>query len=506
MNGKKLVYNEFMPNKVIKKGDLFHWVYEVVSDPKRGYNGYEWKIYHRRWRRYLKMIRPAPESLMTVDPEPFISLYQNSLIPMQLHPRIEAFYDVRHIDGSTAFFTEWSDNGTLADCIENGSLYKGGAEVVAQRLRRISGQIARALQYIKTQIPYHGAVCPGNIMLTDRFNAKLSVASIDLLSGRKLGDDVQLWAHTVISMYLGRVLEEDYCDGVLDRYKELKAQMRVEIPADLEAVVIAALNNKLSYWDPLFRCLHTSFYVDYAGPETLGYRNNKALRLIDCGKINEAYLILQEEASKGAIGGYFTCAEYNLKQLHRYWSKEIEEFGCYCSKYVLYEPTDILLWAEEHDRIRVQNMLDKYDSFPECVEPFIPEIREKLLDKPHRTPTEFNPDDPRLKKSDEKYIIEIEGKTVTFIPQSDEHKMFPIPSKDGIFWDNGVLYLPERGVEEDVDYVIREFSGGRFYFDEDKRFLLVEANNFYLYDLSYYDNGFYAPFLLSTYSKMDDEI
>ena len=217
-------------------------------------------------------------------------------------------------------------------------------------------------------------------------------------------------------------------------------------------------------------------------------------------------MILQEEASKGAIGGYFTCAEYNLKQLHRYWSKEIEEFGCYCSKYVLYEPTDILLWAEEHDRIRVQNMLDKYDSFPECVEPFIPEIREKLLDKPHRTPTEFNPDDPRLKKSDEKYIIEIEGKTVTFIPQSDEHKMFPIPSKDGIFWDNGVLYLPERGVEEDVDYVIREFSGGRFYFDEDKRFLLVEANNFYLYDLSYYDNDFYAPFLLSTYSKMDDEI
>ncbi|MBR1481697.1 MAG: hypothetical protein IJ598_01875 [Ruminococcus sp.] len=250
----KLVFNDYILNEMIKLGDVFHRIYEVVSEPKRGHNGYEWKIHHRRWNKYLRMIRPEPELFKSIEPQSFVSVYQRYLIPMQLHPRIEAFYDVRHIGGSTAFFTEWSDNGTLAECVENGSLYDGKPQEVAKRLRRISGQTARALQYIKTVIPYHGAAISENIMLNDRFNAKLRVASMDLMTGKPIGDDMKLWAVSVTMMYLGRLTNIN-ADELSKSFPEYKAQMKYEMPGEIEKSVLEALTGKLSSWMQVFKNL-----------------------------------------------------------------------------------------------------------------------------------------------------------------------------------------------------------------------------------------------------------
>lgn len=145
-----MTYEDYIPNIRIKKGDVFHGIYEIVSAPKTTHNGYEWKVYHRRWKVNLRMIRPEPALFLDMpehEQQEIVSLYQREFIPMQLHPRIEAFYDVRHIGGSTAFFAEWCERGTLAECMTNGSLYRGEKEEVDKRLLHIVAQTARALQF-----------------------------------------------------------------------------------------------------------------------------------------------------------------------------------------------------------------------------------------------------------------------------------------------------------------------------------------------------------------------
>ena len=134
MKKLELTYKDHISNEEIKVGDIFHDRYEIISEPKVTKNGYEWKIRHKKWSlRYtgcgveLRMIRPDPSVYLAMDEleqSEIVSEYQRYFIPMQLHPYIEAFYDVRHIGGSTALFTEWSSHGTLAECMANGSLYQ----------------------------------------------------------------------------------------------------------------------------------------------------------------------------------------------------------------------------------------------------------------------------------------------------------------------------------------------------------------------------------------------
>lgn len=502
----KLVFNDYIPNEMIKPGDVFHRIYEVVSEPKRGHNGYEWKIHHRRWNKYLRMIRPEPELFKSIEPQSFVSVYQRYLIPMQLHPRIEAFYDVRHIGGSTAFFTEWSDNGTLAECIENGSLYDGKPQEVAKRLRRISGQTARALQYIKTVIPYHGAAIPENIMLNDRFNAKLRVASMDLMTGKPIGDDMKLWAVSVTMMYLGRLTNIN-ADELSKSFPEYKAQMKYEMPGEIEKSVLEALTGKLSSWMQVFKNLGEWHFRDIPDGYHYGYLNNLALRLIDCGKSEEAYSILYEESELSSGIRYHNHAEYNLMQLNRYLSEEIAKSDCRRLCYYPNDQSDILGFAEKNDRLTVDVLLSPKNRYCECIEPYLPEIREKVLDRPRMTQTDIAYDDPRLQSSGENILTEIDGETVTFKPVPDNCQRFPIPSKDGLYWDNGRLILPDRGIKEGVDYIVEHFDGKRYYFDEGyKRILVDTGSGFSLFPVEQYDNLFRAPFLLSVNKEYDDTI
>ena len=42
-----LTYEDHIPNSEIKKGDIFHGIYEVISEPKITACGYEWMIRHQ---------------------------------------------------------------------------------------------------------------------------------------------------------------------------------------------------------------------------------------------------------------------------------------------------------------------------------------------------------------------------------------------------------------------------------------------------------------------------
>ena len=498
MKKPELTYRDHISNEEIKKGDVFHRVYEVISDARITPHGYEWKIHHRRWNTDLRMLRPDPAVLRQMDESAqaeYISAYQRLFIPMQLHPRIERFYDVRHIGGSAALFTEWSPHGTLRDCIEDGSLYRGEKDVVEERLLRIAGQTARAAQFLETEGVNIGAIIPENVMLTDRWNAKLSVANLmDSLRGGDPNDNRLLWAFTVLEMYLGRRIPRD-ADKVSDDYSVYRDDSLFDIPRALEVSVVAALVNKLPGWKHVFVYLDLPLEREYERDREY-LRNNLALRLIDCGKAEEAARVFTDEAPGASVGSHL---RYNLLLLYRYMSEMRD---------MLREPTDLLLYAEWNDRKSVERMLKEYHGvFPPYVMRYLPEIREKLLDRPRMTRTEIRKDDPRLREDGDRIVIELDGRPVTFRPLPIDSERVPIPGKDGLVWDRDRLILPDSGVIDGVAYTVRRFDGKRFLFDDSLELLLTEdADSVQLYRLAQYDNRFRAPFLLCTDERFEDEV
>ena len=507
-----MTYEDYIPNIRIKKGDVFHGIYEIVSEPKTTHNGYEWKVYHRRWKVNLRMIRPEPALFLDMpehEQQEIVSLYQREFIPMQLHPRIEAFYDVRHIGGSTAFFAEWCERGTLAECMTNGSLYRGEKEEVDKRLLHIVAQTARALQFLEEKgLPYC-IVSPDNIMITDRFNAKLSVANLLAQIVRHKAfhahSDKKQWAITALDIFVGEKINREL-ENVKDRCMEYVKNSEHTVSEKLAELIAGALYGKLPSWQHVFRYLDEPLTRDYY-PDSKGYENNRALRLIDCGKWEAAAKILID-----LVQGFPKCYpfRYNALLLERYINekKMKRSYGDVDIRDMLCEPTDVLLYAEWNDRKRVEWLIEQYGIFlPDYVARYLPEIHEKLLDRPRMTREDFKEGDLRIKKWGEEITLELDGGAVTFKPLPEGCERINIPSKDGLVWDKNRLILPGIGIREGADYTVREFDGRRFLFDEgNTRLLSVSGNDAQLYPLEQYDNRFRAPFLLYQNNCYEDEV
>ena len=330
MKKLELTYKDHISNEEIKVGDIFHDRYEIISEPKVTKNGYEWKIRHKKWRlRYtgcgveLRMIRPDPSVYLAMDEleqSEIVSEYQRYFIPMQLHPYIEAFYDVRHIGGSTALFTEWSSHGTLAECMANGSLYQTDRDdedhyIVMDRLRLIAEQIARALQFMEEQGIFHGEVNAQNIMLnyrnlTSPFVAKLSLANL-LTKRRELPSqsDQKQWAVTMADMITGQRYD--------DTLTEISQSEKIDtiVSKRLLSTIAGVLDGKLTDWKDILVGLGAEptrdFYITSGGSliKYEGYLNNFALRLADAGKKEDALRVL-DEARGGEQDYYFGLAAF----------------------------------------------------------------------------------------------------------------------------------------------------------------------------------------------------
>ena len=505
-----MTYEDHIPNEQIKKGDVFHGIYEVVSEPKITDLCYEWKVYHRRWHLYLRMIRPTPETFLNMpdwDQQEIISCYQRRLIPAQLHPWIEAFYDVRHIGGSTAFFTEWCERGTLIECINSGELYVGNADEIKKRLNYIADMTAELMLRYENEVsaPFPTPL-DVNIMITDDWHVKLSVATVCLLTdaSEKKNEIISRWALMILEMYAGKKLWDTPSEAdehFLDYIPSFKAEMREQ----LKKVVCAALagyHPDLPIMMPDYEHLlselgiPTDFIYHYADSDAF-YDNNHALRLIDCGKWQAASIIFDKLVFTHIKGFPF---KYNFNLLYRYLNKDktAQSYGGVGMQEMLREPTDILLYAEWNDRKSVQRLIDRYgDRLPSYVAHYLPEIHEKLLDRPRMTREDLKEGDPRIKAWGEEIIVGLDGETVSFKPLPDDSEKVNIPSKDGLVWDKDRLILPDGGIVKGSDYIVRIFDGERFLFDEGFTYLLsVSGNDAQLYPLARYDNRFRAPFLL----------
>ena len=366
-----LTYEDHIPNSEIKKGDIFHGIYEVLSEPKITACGYEWMIRHRKWmlgKNYdggvvLRMIRPDPSVYLAMDEleqSGIVTDYQRHFTPLQLYPYIEAFYDVRHIGGSSALFTEWSNRGTLAECMSNGWLYhneKAGdieSFFVIYRMLEIARHTARALQFMEEQGIWHGEVTARNIMLSvDRgagsVTAKLSVANL-LTKKRRIPEqsDMKQWAEVMMDMLVGQKLYCELHDQNREEYEE------EECGKILSTVIADVLSGKLTDWKDIMVGLgeeqETDYHITRNGSLTQyeGYLNNFALRLFDVGKKEDALRIL-EQARGPEQDFYFdisAIADTNMRKILQGRGLPLQLY----SESILYNPPGIYM----------EDMMDAY--------------------------------------------------------------------------------------------------------------------------------------------------
>ena len=136
--------------------------------------GSVWRVHHTSWDVDLAMKRPKPAFFVSEKQKESFIRECDSWIRLGLHPNIVSCYYVRLVEGIPTIFSEWMENGSLENHINDGSLYEGSDDEVSRRLLNIAIQFARGLHYAHENELIHQDVKPDNLLLTENWGAKVS--------------------------------------------------------------------------------------------------------------------------------------------------------------------------------------------------------------------------------------------------------------------------------------------------------------------------------------------
>lgn len=137
--------DDAISNERIQNGDIILDTYEVTSNAITGGMGSVWRVHHQSWNTDLAMKRPQPRFFAEggdAKKAQFVDECEH-WINLGLHPNIVSCYYVREIGSVPTIFSEWMDNGSLSDCIKDGSLYEGTEDNIQERILDIAIQSAR---------------------------------------------------------------------------------------------------------------------------------------------------------------------------------------------------------------------------------------------------------------------------------------------------------------------------------------------------------------------------
>ena len=155
-------------------GDVILDTYEVTKVLGHGGQGKVYKVRHRKWNADLAVKCALPEVAATEKGRGDFIREAETWTNLGLHPNIVYCYYVRTIGNTPHVFAEYVDGGSLADMIEDGSLYNGGNGEVLGRILDIAIQSAWGLHYAHEQGLIHQDVKPSNILLTKDGAAKVT--------------------------------------------------------------------------------------------------------------------------------------------------------------------------------------------------------------------------------------------------------------------------------------------------------------------------------------------
>ena len=323
-----------------RKGSLLLETYRVESDPILGGMGSVWRVHHLGWNVSLAMKRPRPEMFTDEASKRNFTEECRAWINLGLHPNIVSCYYVREIDGVPAIFSEWMENGSLENRIEDGTLYDGSEDTVKARLLDIAIQYARGLHYAHEAGLIHQDVKPDNLLLTKdwqaraadfglaRARAQLTVlegattlrdsgatliaaaggytpayCSMEQMDGKKLTrrTDIYSWAVSVMEMYYG---SRPWTNGVVAGMscRDYFTGGRVSMPAALCELLAGCMETEpenrphdfaeieselLTIWRELTGSSY-SREKPRAAANTADSLNNQALSYLDLGMREKA--------------------------------------------------------------------------------------------------------------------------------------------------------------------------------------------------------------------------
>ena len=372
---------ETISNERIQKGDVVLEIYQVTSDAIRGGMGSVWRVHHMNWDTDLAMKRPQPKFFAEGSEkrkESFIRECE-AWINLGLHPNIVSCYYVREIGGVPSIFSEWMENGSLKNRIDDGSLYEGTNAEVQERLLDIAIQFARGLHYAHESEGHliHQDVKPDNLLLSGDWDAKVAdfglararmqmrdtgtddssedvslsagathlaltggytpgYCSAEQLTGEPLTrrTDIYSWGVSILEMYIGRRPWERGTEAGENCGKWFDT-CRVAMPEKLKSLLKQCLNRDPGQRPHDFMIVLGSLYeiyreqtsVPYSRPdfqnviESAESLNNKALSFLDLKKYEEA-----ENCWKRALENNSTHIETIFNELLYRWNKaEIDD-------------------------------------------------------------------------------------------------------------------------------------------------------------------------------------
>ncbi len=272
-------------------GNMLLDTYRIDSEPVEGTSVVR-KVHHMFWDTDLAMKLPKEDSFSSEEEKESFADECEPWTLLGLHPNVAACYYVRDIEGEPAIFTEWMEEGSLSDRIEDRSLYEGKQTEIEERLLDVAVQSLRGLSYILEKGLVHQGLKLSNIMFTEGWSAKIcdiiSFGHAEHNEDEEPGKYTNLhdWAMIVKEMYgktskayppeeMKEILEKCLSSDPEERPKDLG-----EIEEKLTDIYVELCGRTYSRVKP--------GEGDYAA----GTLSNRALTYLDLGKeyLAETYL------------------------------------------------------------------------------------------------------------------------------------------------------------------------------------------------------------------------
>ena len=312
-------------------------LYEVKGLLGEGGMGKVYKVFHKTWQVELAVKSPKPSELERAGGAEVFEREAETWVNLGLHPNTVSCYYVRRLGGIPRLFAELVDGGSLQDWIADGKL-TGIGEILD-----VAIQFAWGLHYSHERGLVHQDIKPANVMLTMSGVAK--VTDFGLAQARKLstgGDkgsdtvayggmtpaycspeqankerltpktDMWSWATSILEMFTGEVtwMYGVAAGAALDEYlKNGSANKNLpHMPDKVSFLLKRCFNEKVEarpkdmkdVADALIDIYQEETGSAYprrmpkAGRDTGDSLNNRAISLLDLGRINEAERLWEE--------------------------------------------------------------------------------------------------------------------------------------------------------------------------------------------------------------------
>lgn len=327
---------------------------EVILDLYRVDNWFEggmgrvYRVFHQGWGQELAVKSPKPEKLQQVGGKENFTREAETWVNLGLHPHIVYCYYVRTLGGIPRVFSEFITGGDLSRSIRNGDLYRRTETEILPHILDIAIQFAWGLDYAHKQGLIHQDVKPANAMLSDDGLVKVTDFGLtrgqanDASSSQAIGGtvayfspeqarliaqvnsgvppqrrvvltektDMWSWALSVFEMLSGDIPCPYGGETGLEAFEEFSNRGFAEnpvkaVPSSLLTLLRHCFQNNPAQRPEDMNSIAESLQEIYlevtgstyprqtpkVGTGTAASLNNRALSLLDLGRVNEALLV-----------------------------------------------------------------------------------------------------------------------------------------------------------------------------------------------------------------------